>query len=724
MVLASIICLRNRGSGLAFKISEVFELVFGTANSVVACKYDERRWFRYKPPLPDRFEADDSDETHGPVSDIDDEEMQDALVSDIDEADSLLKAKVLASAVGWVDADHNASAIFDTRIHLPPRTPYDVFAIAAYIVEQSGIYHHLQPVKRLIKSGMKAEPDASKRHISIEESDRQIVTHTAEAWRNLDVDTPSMRSLALSMTDKGVWKGLEPLFESWWIIFGCNGNHLIGERPEEQGQAIVPVWWKHAWRLLAIADEAARGTAFNFDIDAMNKLLDNQQTHMVWFEGDVMIELAGAALMQFANDEKEGQARFSDIHSLSVANPSVVNVLPKVRTPSVGCTLRSVSHHLALLPPAGVVRGRWTPNYTQKAAVPGAMPNNTMNLVLIPLPYSLNAKCFVPSEVEDLTNGPENAKPRTGYFEVEPTWLSNSAKVLKFIACVINNARERADDIHGLVFPELALTYKLFDEVRNLVKRELPGAEILIAGISTNASGASGNFVATSTFKQQTGTPVVRETIREKHHRWKLDATQLRDYGLLGALSPELDWWENIDLSSRQVDFTVMRRDSVFAAMICEDLARVDPCQQMIRAIGPNLVVALLMDAPQVEARWPARYATVLAEDPGCAVLTLTSRGLMTLQHQIGTYRSSGQDRIIALWRDDSASRPTTIDCPYDAQAVILTITAGQSKDVALDGRVDNDAKAWRYAGHMPIRVPNAKKEFSAVLGDEDMASW
>jgi 5-methylcytosine-specific restriction enzyme A len=47
-----------------------------------------------------------------------------------------------------------------------------------------------------------------------------------------------------------------------------------------------------------------------------------------------------------------------------------------------------------------------------------------------------------------------------------------------------------------------------------------------------------------------------------------------------------------------------------------------------MRSVGPNLVVALLMDGPQLTARWPARYASVLADDPGSSVLTLTSLGM------------------------------------------------------------------------------------------------
>jgi len=70
--------------------------------------------------------------------------------------------------------------------------------------------------------------------------------------------------------------------------------------------------------------------------------------------------------------------------------------------------------------------------------------------------------------------------------------------------------------------------------------------------------------------------------------------------------------------------FYVFRYGMSMATLICEDLARIDPVQTVIRAIGPNLVIALLMDGPQWQRRWSGRYATVLADDPGSAVLSVT----------------------------------------------------------------------------------------------------
>ncbi len=49
------------------------------------------------------------------------------------------------------------------------------------------------------------------------------------------------------------------------------------------------------------------------------------------------------------------------------------------------------------------------------------------------------------------------------------------------------------------------------------------------------------------------------------------------------------------------------------------------PLRTVIRSVGPNLVIVLLMDGPQLVRRWPGKYATVLSDDPGSAVLTVTS---------------------------------------------------------------------------------------------------
>lgn len=693
---------------MSFSIDQAFDLLFRSGGDPEGHAFASRRWFR-RPRLPD-----------GPPE---------VPASDVEAADALLDGKVKAGTVAWAKKAEVVSPVrFDAERHVPPRMPYDVFAFAAHLVEQAGIYHHLQPVKMDPAGGVgPATPSPALRHIDITRLDRQIVTSAADAWAKLTIPQASMVDLAQQLTETATWKALEPLFESWWMVMGACGKELILARPNSADGPIVPVWWKHAWRLMAIADEAAAGTAFQFDTEELRRAANGEPTNTRWFGAEVLLEHALRVKAAVDASKSGPTAEAGDISTLSVANPALVNVLPKVRTASVGCTLRSLSHHLALLPASGVVKGRWTPNYMWPSPAGGSMPGGVMNLVLVPMPYSLGARSFKQALVEDVSGGEPGEAPRFGYFDVHQDWIKgvDPSKLTSFLDAIIDTAQRQSPSIHGFVFPELALDYHTFKLARDHVQSKLPETEIFVSGVSSNDKGQVGNFVAASTFPS--GAPAEpreqRETVREKHHRWKLDKTQLRAYGLLGVLSPELSWWENIPLQSRQVDFTVIRRDSVLAAMICEDLARVDPCQQVIRAVGPNLVVALLMDAPQVSSRWPARYATVLAEDPGCAVLTLTSRGLMTLQHRLGTHPSKGDDRVVAMWRDDGASGPIELKCPYDAQAVLLTIVEQKVEDITLDGRRDRLAKAWRYVGDVPLRIPDARSH-TEILGPEDLACW
>jgi len=701
-------CIPNGNRTLTITIADTFDLMFDFSQAY-RDRYDTRKWFRTPSPS-------DAEPTTDEVAE---DRLKETLL-----AEDILVADIEAKIARWTDGKDNADGVFDPGRHLPPRLPYDVFAIAAHLVEQSGIYHHIQPTKKAVAGSCGVSNSDSSRHLEIDDADREQITVAAQAWRSLPRRDPkaNLEDFAKSVLASPHWTALEPLFESWWIVFARHADSDVRERPEDGNRKVQPDWWRHAWRLLAIADEAAAGTGFVFDVDEVQAYLDGADSEIVWFEADVILEhvVRSSGALEITSGDKQ---EFADVSSLSVARRSMLNVLPKVRTPSVGCTLRSISHHLALLPPDGIVKGHWTPNYRRRPTREAEnFPDRRMNLLLVPLPYSVGPRCFRPSQIEDC-----GGAPKIGYFDVDQDWLAADGRDCPleiFLDDLIMAAKSHASEIHGVVLPELALDYERFVKIKNLLRDRCEGIELIVSGTSTNREGDVGNFVAASTFKDTSaGLEGGRETVREKHHRWKLDAQQIRDYGLQGRLSPDLAWWENIPLQSRQVDFTVMRRDSVFAAMICEDLARVDPCQQIIRAVGPNLVIALLMDAPQIEARWPARYATVLAEDPGCAVLTLTSRGLMTLQDRIGTHRSNGSDRVIALWRDDSSARPTTLECPYDAQGVLLTIVEGGSNDVSLDGRCDGHAKAWRHAGHLPVRIEGARSRHAAILGPENLAS-
>jgi hypothetical protein len=83
-------------------------------------------------------------------------------------------------------------------------------------------------------------------------------------------------------------------------------------------------------------------------------------------------------------------------------------------------------------------------------------------------------------------------------------------------------------------------------------------------------------------------------------------------------------------------------------SLVCEDLAQHDDIAQLVRAVGPTVVLAFLLDGPQLTTRWSARYASVLADDPGSAVLTLSSYGMA----QRSRPHRRDASPIVALWRD------------------------------------------------------------------------
>ena len=621
---------------------------------------------------------------------------------------------------------------------LPPLHPFDLFAIAGYLLERSGAYHHVVPNTHPVNPNDMR--DHAGRMLVVSKDDLDRCCGVAAIWRK------GPRQTRAQMSDEdlaGFSKQLKFIFELWSKLFGSFGDRPlfketdVGKKP--------PGWWDIALKLFIIADEAARGTGFH---PVITTGVDAPQPH--WFERGPFYEWLAK---QFPPEPREAPPHDDDeikseteaiegIPTLSAAQPDVVCVLPKARTTAVGCTLRSLSHHLALLPPQGIARARWMPQLFHQ----GSDDNAEFNILLVPFPFSANDRAFKARRRGGDGHAPVN------FFTVDQTWLPRSAprsQRLKYERLLIDMERfihdldraarnQGAQSINAVIFPELALDYEMFDWLQTRLTERLTSLELLIAGVSSNAKGEHGNFVAVASYERATSTGAatqgksrksksvpplfIAEQVREKHHRWKLGRMQIEDYGLTGALNPANDWWEDVDLLSRRVDFTVFRRSSVIAAMICEDLARVDPCQQLLRAIGPNIVVSLLMDAPQYKTRWPARYASVLADDPGSAVLTLTSRALMTHQHHsVDRFKSQGpEDRVIALWRDEFFGRFEQIACPKEAHGVWLKVWSRPVTDITIDGRDDSTAVSWHYGSQTPLVIPNVDDRYASLLGPED----
>jgi hypothetical protein len=116
--------------------------------------------------------------------------------------------------------------------------------------------------------------------------------------------------------------------------------------------------------------------------------------------------------------------------------------------------------------------------------------------------------------------------------------------------------------------------------------------------------------------------------------------------------------------------------------LVCEDLAQSDGLADVLRAVAPTAVMAVLLDGPQLGSRWAARYASVLADDPGSAVLTLTSFGMAERSRPHGRDASP----VIALWKDPTRGL-REIPLEPGAQGVLLSTCLDRTQRRSADAR-------------------------------------
>lgn len=403
-------------------------------------------------------------------------------------------------------------------------------------------------------------------------------------------------------------------------------------------------------------------------------------------------------------------------------NDNLGSVLPKARTPATGCTIRSLSLNLALLPPKGRVRARWAQQSSAKLQY-------AFNILLVPFPYNIFTKDIVPLEA-DL----KDRNKKWGRFDIEPGWMKRrydddtnepaaepskgvpakktvdyKEALWRFIASLIEDQPKHV--INALILPEASIDHHCYKYLKSKLKiKKYSSISLIVAGLNSTKIGSKikkGNFVATALRNCDQNSTLCAdwavEDIRAKHHRWSLNTDQLQTYALSNTLDPNRIWWENIDIPPREMFFAEFSCGSVLTSLICEDLARIEPCQVALRAVGPNLTIVLLMDSAQIVERWPAQYAGVLSDDPGTSVLTLTSYGLINRANL-----SEGHDgRSIALWREPHGRRPVQINLTKGYDAQLLTIRRDTVRETTLDGRGDNGdcAIVWRYAGLVPIKA-------------------
>lgn len=352
--------------------------------------------------------------------------------------------------------------------------------------------------------------------------------------------------------------------------------------------------------------------------------------HAIADEACAGLSTTGAAA---ARDSFDGRAwRMLQEHgSLSRISPSRLRIVPKTQFSARGITIRSLSRYLALCYESVDVRWR--------RGEPRPAGRREYNIVLLPLPLSIRASDFRPAKPEAVENMDSDL---FGFFEFGP----EARFECETAASVLAAARETAGHVDVVVLPEASVVADAVPELERALDDN--GASFLIAGVRQPPTEAAfGRNYLHFGIRTASGW---RRYEQDKHHRWCLDEPQIRQYHLTRSLRPEKRWWEAIDIRERALHIIDVGDGITAAPLVCEDLARLDEVADLVRRIGPTLVFAVLLDGPQLASRWPARYASVLADDPGSTVLTLTSFGMAVRSRPGGHPRS----RVIAHWNNRS----------------------------------------------------------------------
>ena len=509
-----------------------------------------------------------------------------------------------------------------------PAWPPDVFAVVSTLARDLGCYAE----ERYSHAGVA-------RYL-FTETRRQTLKDVGKNWRDheeVPEQAEAFWSEILTSQDLEV--------ERWMAV------------PENLSDAIMA--------LLVIADEAGEGIGWVYDKSFRFADFVHQQNKRLLAQEAVDLQLP---------------------ESLCLLVPcSEACVQPKTLSPLAGATIRSFSHHLALLPPSGRVATSWLygPVAYQKRADGITLvrpPEEAFNLLLVPFPYRIRGTAFQPAH-----QGTKD-HPFASFMDIDvESWLRGVSigDLVRFLLTLIGQAEKECGSLHGIILPEIALDQIRAQGIADHLARHAPRLKLFITGVATPATKdtLATNRVYAALFQEG---KIFTHWEQSKHHRWALDRDQITRYQLGHTLSPARRWWENTSIGGRHCAFYTFRFGASLAVLVCEDLARIDPVQTVIRAVGPNLVVALLMDGAQYTWRWPGRYATILADDPGSSVLTLTCLGMLRRSVRPG----EKTPRQIGLWKEAGGE---TQELHLDAgqHALLVTLSSCWQENWTLDGRSD-----------------------------------
>lgn len=359
---------------------------------------------------------------------------------------------------------------------------------------------------------------------------------------------------------------------------------------------------------------------------------------------------------------------------------SKLAVLGKRHTPQRGCSIRSLTHHLALYTPTEIQAIWHAPIQKTQQDL------DVFNVLVLPWPTEVADTSF--RTLRGVFAGQR-------YFDYSPGALNNPGALVR-VKRAMSEAARYVDRVHAVVLPELALDESEFAAIEKYLAVQ---KAIIVSGVRQAACEETCQMPANTCVIQPYGLSVQSDAhpaprpsdlqahrrTQSKHHRWCLDRRQILQYKLGGRLPASRDCWEYTYLGQREIHFVTLTSWLTIATLICEDLARQEPVTEVVRAVGPNLIFALLMDGPQLKSRWSSRYASVLAEDPGCSVLSVTSLGMSRRSTPSDTKPDDDKSSVIALWRD-AVYGEQELRLDKDHDACVLSLVCKTKDESTIEG--------------------------------------
>jgi hypothetical protein len=566
-----------------------------------------------------------------------------------------------------------------------PGWPPDVFAMCAAVLHATGAHRRL-----FSDNGIGANPvaDPTSWPDTAEEMGKSWKTAINNRdYKSFDKENDDRPLASQLNANPAQLRSRASAIDQWWRqLIDLGQMPLVDVFAHDDLPALLV-------QIIAVADEASAGIGISR------------------FERD----LTFLKVVESAMTRNKNKSCCADI-SLSRAS-----VLPKQHTPTKGITLRSLTHHLSYLPSNGVTV-EWIGQLDNRSSTSNA--DTEVNLLLAPWPVGLSRSNFrsYPSNYAgdfDLfsywpTENPVNGDGDLGSDPLE-SYLD------KAHALALNHVNK----LHVLVMPEMSVTQeqylktvepwaikKRLGVVAGICDRQDDGDRSLhynrcvlqTAGLSKVSERWIGKDVTLSKSGTHHHLRAVR-VVQSKHHRWLLDRPQIVQYGLSGRIPAYIDkqYWEDICIEENNLKLVTVLGWLTCGALVCEDLARQDNVSESIRAIGPNLIIAILMDGPQIRQRWPAKYASVLADDPGSSVLTLTSLAMTRLSRpNPGQVDRSG---VIALWHDAQHGE-VEVELHGKQNAAVLSLIRHDTEELTADGRSDGGAAYQAvFAGYNGLEI-------------------